>query len=521
MKFDEAVHKIGTVTDLRRIASAHVVDHNQLNDDELRNAIRKVKPQYLHEETVRTNLEKALYGEPRLDFRTLSHLIIVDVILDRFDYESPFSQTEEKVLAFEQKIVNRSNETDLADLASGNKDSQRYRDLQLYEFVLRVAWENENTKSPDEVNLLRKLRNRLRITEVDHRILEAKLGKYPKESNNIHTRGDISVVRRFLQSHGLLFAVRQDDGTDWDVIPEELAAVLRRINGLELRTDAYKVLLSHRLMCRKAHLKEVLALSGVEFGHSDTLDQLVDRVLRYVPPSKAIASFSPRRYGLNSEQLSDWCRELGISPSGSMEERVERVIEHFDQLRPRIEKETDERVTWYQFYDELASRDRETLQAQHVIDKDLQIESKFEEATRYLFEEKLNHSPLQQRGSAHPDGLLSLQSEYLMWDNKSKESPVNLKDHIPQFDSYMNQAEKPVPIFLVIGPSFTDDSETEAIQYHARHLDRNIALIAAKQLKDLAEEWASERHKNRETPFPLGLLASTGRYDRHRLGKIT
>jgi hypothetical protein len=39
MDFEKAVGLIGTVTDLRRIASAHVIDHNQLKDDELRTAL--------------------------------------------------------------------------------------------------------------------------------------------------------------------------------------------------------------------------------------------------------------------------------------------------------------------------------------------------------------------------------------------------------------------------------------------------------------------------------------------------
>jgi hypothetical protein len=155
-----------------------------------------------------------------------------------------------------------------------------------------------------------------------------------------------------------------------------------------------------------------------------------------------------------------------------------------------------------------------------VIDKDLEIEAKFEEATRYLFAEKLKHTPLQQRGSHHPDGLLSLQSNYLMWDNKSKERPVNLADHIGQFDAYMNQADKPVPVFLVIGPEFTEESEAAAVRYHARNFDRNFALITAGDLKLLAEEWSGEKKKNREEPFPLGLLASTGRFNRGRLGTL-
>ena len=194
MKFDDAVGAIGTLTDLRRIAGVHIVDHKQLADSELRGAVIKVKPQYLHEETVRSNLERALYRDPRTNCRVLSRLILVDVLLDQYDFALPFSRTEERVIAFEQSILNRSNETTLLDLACGNRDSQRHRNLELYNFVLRVAWENEDSKSPNEVNLLRKLREHLNINEIDHRLLEAKIGKYPKPENELHTRSEINEV---------------------------------------------------------------------------------------------------------------------------------------------------------------------------------------------------------------------------------------------------------------------------------------------------------------------------------------
>ena len=80
MKFVDAVQAIWRVNDLRRIAGAHVVDHRQLSNDELRTAIIKAKPQYLHEDTVRANLETALYKEPRNELRVLSRLILVDIL---------------------------------------------------------------------------------------------------------------------------------------------------------------------------------------------------------------------------------------------------------------------------------------------------------------------------------------------------------------------------------------------------------------------------------------------------------
>ena len=106
---------------------------------------------------------------------------------------------------------------------------------------------------------------------------------------------------------GLLFAVRQDDEVDLDVIPEELASVLRNILGLELRTESYRQLMEFNLMKRKPHLTQVLSRDGIEFGRYDTIPKLVDRVLSYVPASKAIASISQDLASI----VSSWLAGVG------------------------------------------------------------------------------------------------------------------------------------------------------------------------------------------------------------------
>lgn len=521
MDFEIAVSLIGTVTDLRRIASAHVIDHNQLKDDELRSALIKSKPQYAAAETVRKALDELLSREPKDHLRALHRILLVDVLLDQYDCQLPFEETDAKVLAVEKNVLDRSNELDLEQLACGDKSTPRYRDLDTYNFVLGVAWEQRDSVSPDEANLLSNLRRHLRVSQFEHRILEAKLRRFPKTGNELHTRAEINAARRALHQAGLLFCIRQD-GTDYDLIPGELAIELRTALGLELRTDAYRELLKFWKVRTKAHLTEILERQNIAFNKYEKVDGLVERVVLNVPPSKAIASASPR-YGLSSDELSDWCRDLGLSPAGPIDEKVQRVIAHFAALRPRLEPDVDERSLWYDFYADFACRNRDLLRAQQLIDKDLEMESKFEHATQYLFQTKLGHTPLKQSGTDRPDGLLSLKSDYMMWDNKSKDAPgqFHLKDCIAQFDRYMNAADKRVPIFLVIAPAFTEDSEVEAIRYHAEHFDRNLVLITATELKALAEEWSSPQHKNRETPFPLGLLAASGRYDRRKLGRLT
>jgi hypothetical protein len=77
MDFEKAVSLISTVTDLRRIASAHVIDHNQLKDDELRAALIKSKAQYTAAETVQKALDDLLSREPKDTLRALNRILLV------------------------------------------------------------------------------------------------------------------------------------------------------------------------------------------------------------------------------------------------------------------------------------------------------------------------------------------------------------------------------------------------------------------------------------------------------------
>jgi len=520
MKFDDAVMSVGTVPDLRRIAKAHVVDHRNLDEEELRKALIKVKPQYLHFETVQGNLETAFYRNDSIDYRTLSQIIIYDVLLNEDAYMLNSSETEEKVMAIEQNIVNRSNELELKDLASSS-DEQKQKDLELYFFILKVAWEYEDAKSPDEVNLLRKFRNKLNISEIDHKVLEAKISKFPKPNNDIHTRGEIQKVRRYLQELGLLFLIRDEKGNNFDMIPEELAKVMNQALNKEIKDPNYAILLRHKLVNKKNFLRNALEKANISYQHKLTLDELVDKVIKHIPPSQLLGGVTSRD-GLSSDDLHKWCSELDLQVGGTKKERIERIISYYDSLRQTAPIVEDERVVCYEMYEELAFRDQSVLRAHNIINKDIEIEAKFEEATSYLFQYKLNHVPLKQAGSNNPDGLLSFKDMYVMWDNKSKEYPgqVNLKDHIKQFHEYMENADKQVPIFLVIAPDFTEDSEVEAFNYTADNLNRNIVLITARELKDLAEEWSDSENKRHDEPFPLGLLARSGRFDRRVLGDI-
>ena len=144
-----------------------------------------------------------------------------------------------------------------------------------------------------------------------------------------------------------------------------------------------------------------------------------------------------------------------------------------------------------------------------IITKDNECEKYFEKATDYIFEKLFNIEPLNLIGTKHPDGVLSFGDKFIMWDNKSKETDVNLKDHISQFDEYIRSSDKPVASFLVIAASFTDESVDEAMKYQLLN-DTVITLITAEELKDIATKWNTD---NKGKPFPLGYFKQPGRFN--------
>lgn len=223
-----------------------------------------------------------------------------------------------------------------------------------------------------------------------------------------------------------------------------------------------------------------------------------------------LGGYSPND-GLDKTTLSHWCGALSLSVSGTKNELIDRIIEYYDGIKQITVDETDDRVLFYEFYTDLATRNLSELRKQGVISKDIECERKFETATNYLFEKKLKVKPLIMNGTEHPDGMLSFNDKLILWDNKSKETEVNLADHIKQFDRYINNSEKPVSVFMVIAPSFTEDSASECAKYSMSN-DTLILLITANELKTLAENWATKHEKDDEA-FPLGYFKQNGRFN--------
>lgn len=501
MKFDKVVGGFGTVLSLKRFASAYVMDHTRLTEPELISALLKTAPQYYHSENVSKALRHCLLNADR-DIRTLTPIFLKEVLLNCDEFTSAENKTDDAVINWEQNIINLSNE------AAVSKASSRAEDFHLFEFVLSVAWGNDGSISVDEKNLIDRIKDKLCITEREYRIMEAKLGQFPAPNNELHNRTDIQQVRKHLQSSGLVATVRDANGTDYDVIPVEVARELRLLLNTEIRRYGYEQLLKVKYVKSKDWLKEALKKCNHKIDGNPTVGELQEVVIERVSPSVLIGGTSPKD-GLSNGEIKKWCADISLPMSGTKADLIARIIEFYDNLTARVEDEGDCRALWYEHYEKFAARDREFLRSQQLIDKDLEMEARFESATDYLFEVKLGHKPLKMVGSEHADGTLSYRDGLILWDNKSKESEVNLASHAKQFIRYINQSEKRVEGFIVLGPAFTADSAAEAMRLFVE-TRTPIALITASELKQLAEDWSAQD----KGAFNLGYLVAPGRFNR-------
>ncbi len=511
MDLSKAVENVATAVDLKRIASAYVIDYRNLSNEDIKSGLIKTAPQYYFKDNVERSVNEIFLNENR-NYRILSRFILFNVLMQKDNFMSPKKETEDDIIAIEQSIIDQSNE-DL--LRTG---SERGKSFELFQFVVETAWDHNDSISSDEKNLIDKIKTRLKITDMEYQIIEAKLGKFPKHGNELNTRGEIDEVRRFLQSKGLLFCIRDNDGTDFDVIPDEIAKVLREALNLEIRQHGYKDLISHKSVRSKKYYIDILKKCEIPVDGASTIEALQDVIISHLPPSTLLGGISPRD-GLEISALKKWCSELKLPVSGVKTEMINRIIEYYDNIRFKDETVGDEREHWYQVYTKFAGRDLGFLRNQQLIQKDIECERKFEEATDYLFEKKLLHKPLKLIGTNHADGALSFQDKIIYWDNKSKETSVNLKDHIRQFDSYIKTSEKPVACFFVIAPEFTDESSLLAMQYQVEN-GVSITLITADELKSVAEAWSSRDSGKLEDPFPLGYMVQPGRLNKDLIAGI-
>lgn len=506
MDFIKFVDQVPNITIAKRIAAAYVADYRRLDLDEIKEFLKKTAKQYTSFENISNRLNELKLDGNRA-IRIIAPILLRDYLLDQDDFISPCKETDAAILNYEKAIIDESNNFDLIKIS---------KDLALFKHMLDSAWNLNSDISVDEKNLLETLRNYLSITIREQQVLEAKSGRFPNPENTLHTFDDIDATRRALQSKGLLMCIKNSDGVMCDMIPEDIARELRKYYNIEIRSFGYEKLVDYVVKkTKKQYLIDIVTKASkhykkanIELPNNPTVNELRTVILKSIQPTNLIAGFSVND-GMNMEDLYAWCSNLGLSVSGAKKVLIERILGYYDSVR-RIELKTeDTREKLLSVYKELASRDLKFLRSNDIIQKDLQCEHYFEDATNYIFEKMLMNKPLTLTGTEHPDGKLSFKDKYIMWDNKSKETPVNLKDHIQQFDRYIKTSDKDVVVFMVIAPDFTPQSVQECVDYSLNN-DTQILLITAEELKTVAEMW-SKKHSGEM--FNLGYFKQNGRFD--------
>ncbi len=497
MKIADCLQKM-SIQYLKRVVNSILKDDiTRGNEDRLREQISQNKQELFSSKRI----------EEVLDFESFrkSYRILADGILRALLVKPDMASTEDQlfndVRSFEKNIIDQSQAPNAFKFSDD-------RSLEIYETVLDVALEDDHI-SADEFRMLEKLRLKLGISRHEHRLLEARLNKFPQPGNEIHGSAAFKEAVKNLQISGVLFYCNKvDEGSPLLVVPEEIAPAVKKVLGFEMRPESQKLL--HEALSTD---QLYTALKSMSLPLSGSKTERSERLLEAgCKPSEILSA-------LKSEELGELCKKFkGVTISGSKEERIRRIIKYFDSLTiKKIEDPEDPRAVWYEYFEELAHRNNQTLYSQKLIRHDREMESAFEEGTRYLFEVKLGFPLVPMQGTEHADGCVAFPNgELLLWDNKGKESVYEFpKAHFDQFKKYIRESAKRVNVFLIIVPAIGGNAKIQAIKLKNEcRADTDIAVITADDLKWLTENW---QKKSRTDEFSLQIFNMTGILDRDTL----
>jgi len=105
MNFKSVVESLSTVTEMKRVASAYVIDYRNLSNDEVREALIKTGPQYYYKDNVEMALERLMLSEDRNE-RILTPIILHFMLLHTDDFKIEQKELTDAVIDYEQNIIN-------------------------------------------------------------------------------------------------------------------------------------------------------------------------------------------------------------------------------------------------------------------------------------------------------------------------------------------------------------------------------------------------------------------------------
>ena len=310
------------------------------DEDRLRQQILESTDELADHKRIKDSL--ALAGISR-SMRILIKEILHSLLESNNRYASE-QEIIEYVRNYEQNLVEKSKSDDVFDFSDEEA-------LSIYLTVLEVALEDD-VVSQDEFALLEKLRSKLKLSRLEHRLLEARLGMFPRKGNELHTADDISNGLKELQHRGLLFYCNKADEGPIIVLPDEIAPGVKEALGFEMREEAQRLL--HKVL-KSSQLSSALESLGLTKSGSkaDKSDRLISAGCK---PSEILNA-------LRSSELGEICAKLeGVTKSGTFEERKDRIIDYYASLTFKEREDSeDPRAIYYQYLEEFAARDNKKL----------------------------------------------------------------------------------------------------------------------------------------------------------------
>jgi len=483
---------------LGRTVDSFLKDVHMDTEEEMREVILRNVEEFQNKERVKKYLD---FSDEQRDIILLNEMILMS-LMEKEGYLLNESELYHEVNEIQQEIIKQSSDELYMEKIIPDNIKR------IYKSVLSEAWKKDDSLNAHEINILNVLKDELELSKRDHYLLESQIGRFPQKGNKPHTHQQISRSLINLQSRGLILRFRED--TTYFIIPEDIARILRYEMGGELRKEVYETLLSDLSVVQ---LKEIL--SNLDFNVSGVKEKLVQRIIQHnILPSTALKTFS-------SVELTEILRGLeGTKVSGKKREKVQNIIDYYEMLSsPLLSDPTDNRARLYDFFVELASRDYKTLRINKVIEKDVQVDKYFEDATRYLFENKLGNQLVKMDGTRHADGKINFsETDVVLWDNKSTEEPYDFPEkHFNQFLRYIRTEPKRVTLFLIIVQEYTKNAVSQAQKLKAfSQEDSDVALIKALDLKYVAEQWVN--YSDQKNPiFNLQVFNMTGELTRNTL----
>ncbi|MDZ7716541.1 MAG: hypothetical protein U5J95_10045 [Balneolaceae bacterium] len=413
MKIEETVEYMSKMY-LERIIKSFTQDYpTNRDEEEYREIVKKNKDTLSEAKNINDRLESFISENNKDPY---ANKLLYGFVLRSLLSKPNCVSTEEEIRA---TVTDRENEI---ITLSKNSESFRHIDedaMRTFSVVLETALEDE-VISNDELALITRLRKNLFINEKDQYLIQAKIGSFPSKEKDVHSATQISKGIEDLQKAGIIFYCNKYDGGDKIyVIPDEVVPGIKSVLGIELIEDKYELLL---LQVQNNQLKAILEEHNLYvYG---TKDELIERIIHSgIKPSEALSC-------LSSSGLSDICSKIpSLKQSGLKEEKINRLINYYSRLVVKKFSDDDTGQKYYEYLEELAKRDIDSLLGNKVVKDHDYLDKAFEEGTKYLFSEKLNVPLLEFAGTEHADGGAVFENDgsILLWDDEGgKKNRENL-----------------------------------------------------------------------------------------------